>query len=128
MGYKGQTYRISTGVGGLYLTDNRETAPAQMMIDGTKNLNLHTDGRENRGGTSKKVTGHGSAQIMGGIDFTLENGTQYNVVATSDGKLWSDGTTEIQDTTLTINKFTSFTVYNNMLLICNGADTPRVLT
>lgn len=98
---------------------------AVQMVGNTKNINLNEDSREKRGGTGHVDSGYGSAQIMGGFDFTLQNGNQFNVVATADGKIWKDENTTIK-TGLTNNVFVSFEIYNNALYITNGADTPQI--
>lgn len=125
MSYVGKTFQIPCNRGGFYYSKNVDTIPPAMMIGLTKNLNLNHDGRETRGGTDIALTGYGGAQIMGGFDFTLRNGTQFNVVATADGKIWKNATTTIK-TGLASNVYVSFCVYNNKLYICNGDNIPQV--
>lgn len=125
MGYKGQTFEIPCDRGGLYNSPNIDRIPPEMMAEGTHNIGLEEDGWGKRGGTDLKHSGYGGAQIMGGFQFILDNGTEFLVVATADGKLWKDTTTTIK-TGLASNVYVSFTPYNNSLYISNGSNTPQI--
>jgi hypothetical protein len=125
MSYRGQTIAISGNRGGFYNSPNIDLIPQEMMVDSTKNINLHEDIREKRGGTAQVRTGHGAAQIMGGFDFTMIDGTQFNMVGTADGKIWKDASTVLH-TFATSDQYISFEVMNNKLYIFNGADIPQV--
>ena len=125
MSYSGETFRIPATRGGFNFSPNIDLIPDEAMIDGTKNLDLGEDARGRRGGTDIKLSGYGGAQIVGGVDFTLRDDNQFEVVATADGKIWKDDTTTIA-TGLAANVFIDFTVYNNELYICNGINTPQV--
>ena len=125
MSYQGQTFRIPCNRGGFFNSPNTDIIEATQMVEVTKNLSLEEDGREKRGGTSIISAGYGGAQVMGGKDFTLNNGNQFNVVATADGKIWRNATTTIK-TGLATNVYVSFTFYNNELYIFNGSNIPQV--
>lgn len=119
------TFEIPFNLGGLNHSSNIDKIPAEAMVHPSRNLNLHEDGRGSRGGTSKFQEGYGGAQIMGQYDFILQDGTQFLVVATTDGKIWQNKTTTIK-TGLTAGKKTRFEVLNNKLYMFNGADVTQV--
>jgi hypothetical protein len=121
------TYQNPANIGGLNHNPNIDLIPPEAMVYPSRNINIHEDGRGPRGGTSKinAVAGYGSAQVTGGFDFRLNNGNQFQVVTTADGKIWKDDSNTIK-TGLTINRFSSFSVMNNELYIANGADVPQV--
>jgi len=52
MPYKGETYRIPFNVGGLNHNQNQDLISPTAMIHPSRNLSLHRDGREKRGGTA----------------------------------------------------------------------------
>jgi hypothetical protein len=88
-------------------------------------MNLNKNGAETRGGTSHVLTAaYGGAKVMGNFDFTLNDGTQFLMALTTDGKLWKDATTSIH-TFATTGKYPGFSVMNNVLYICNAANTPQ---
>lgn len=119
------TYEVPCNLGGLNHSPNIDKIPPEAMVHPSRNLNLHEDGRGPRGGTSKKFTGYGGAQVMGQYDFILQNGAQFLVIATADGKIWQNETTTIK-TGLTADKKTRFEVLNNVLYMYNSADVPQV--
>ncbi|MEE9354204.1 MAG: hypothetical protein V3U75_01305 [Methylococcaceae bacterium] len=127
MSYAGKTFLLPFNLGGLNHNPNIDMIPPEAMVHPSRNINIHEGGRGPRGGTDKVNAGaaYGGAQITGGFDFRLNNGNQFQVVTTADGKIWKDGSTTIK-TGLTINRFSSFTVMNNELYICNGANVPQV--
>ena len=125
MGYAGKTYELPFNLGGLNHNPNIGKIPTEAMVHPSRNLNLNEDGRGSRGGTSKLLTGYGGAAIVGQYHYMLQNGTDFVVVATTDGKIWKDITTTIK-TGLTAGKTTTFEILNNELYICNGADIPQV--
>ena len=125
MGYGGKRIAIPANRGGFYDSPNLDLIPMEMMVDSTKNINLHEDAREKRGGTGQVESGYGGAQIMGGFDFTMEDGTQFNMVATTDGKVWKDDSTSLH-TFATAGQYVSFEVLNDVLYVANGANIPQV--
>ena len=126
MGYAGQTYTVPCSRGGLNHSPNIDDIPPEAMVHPSRNINMHRGGREPRGGTAKvnASAGYGSARIMGAFDYINSAGTQFQVVATTDGKIWKN-TTETIKTGLTTGKHVSFVVMNTLLYICNGADRPQ---
>jgi hypothetical protein len=125
MSYQGMTFPIPGNRGGFVDSPNFDLVSHVQMLGATKNISLNEDGREKRGGTGHVTSGYGGAQIMGGVDFTLTNGNQFDVVATTDGKIWKDENTTIK-TGLATGAYVSFTIYNNKLYIFNGFNTPQV--
>ena len=125
MGYRGKSIAIAANRGGYYNSPNLDLVAQEMMVGSTKNINLHEDAREKRGGTSQIESGYGGSQIMGGFDFTMNDGTQFNMVGTTDGKIWKDSSTSLH-TFATTGQYVSFEVMNNVLYICNGANIPQV--
>lgn len=123
MGYTGETYRIDISQGGFTANPNTDIIPPTSIIGG-KNINFHQGGKRRRKGTVK-VNGtavSGVPEITAIIDFTLINGTQFIVFATSDGKIYKNSTTTIK-TGLTANKIGCFCIFNNTLYYTNGTDT-----
>src|SRR3990172_1675028 len=126
MSYPGETYRIPCNRGGYFASPNLDNIPPEAMVGPTRNLNLHNEGREKRGGTAKvnSTAITGSPRIMGLHDFRLENGTGFLVVATSDGKIYKDFTTTIK-TGLGTSKVSGFEVFNNEIYFFNGFNRPQ---
>ena len=120
-------YQIPCNQGGLNHNPNIDMIPSVAMVHPSRNINLNEGGRKSRGGTSKvnASAGYGGARIVGAYDFRLQNNNQFQVVATADGKIWKDTTTTLK-TGWTIDKHVSFSVMNNVLYICNGANRPQV--
>jgi len=129
MSYSGKTFDIPFSGGGLTFAPNTDDISPVMMVDGTRNIDLHVRGRGTRGGTAHVNTTviPGLPRIMGLYDFILRNGNQFMVMATSDGNLYRDESNTIK-TGLTANRQTNFEVMNNKLYAVNGADTPQLWT
>lgn len=127
MGYAGQTYVIPCSKGGLNHSPNIADMPPEAMVFPSRNINMHRGGREPRGGTAKvnASAGYGSVRIMGGFDYINAAGTQFQVVVTTDGKIWKNTTETIKASGWTAGKHASFVVMNNLLYICNGYDRPQ---
>lgn len=129
MGFNGQTYRVSCGRGGYTANPNIDELDAFMMIDGSKNINIHENGRGPRGGTSHvdAAAMPSTPQINGIYDFTQTDGTQFVVRCTIDGKIYKDDTTTIK-TGLTADSsvYYDFAMLNDSLYISNGSDRPQV--
>jgi len=127
--YLGQTYVLDLNKGGFNNNRNRDSLPAEAMVDGTRNINLHKSARSKRGGTDN-VNGTvitDTPRIYGLYQFREKDGTETIVTATSDGKIQSNYNTEI-GTGLTINQAVHFETFNNLLIICTGNDLPQVWT
>lgn len=125
MSYSGQTFRIPCNRGGFTHNPNIDNIDPTMMVEPSRNINLHNNVRESRGGTSKVNTGYGGQRIMRAYDFIQVNGSQFYVVMTSDGKIWKN-TTDTIKTGLASSRFPSFVIWNDKLYIANGADRPQV--
>ena len=127
MGYRGQTHGIDFARGGFSFDQNIDKIPITAMVEGTKNINLHKGGRSKRGGTSH-VNGTvitGTPRIWGLYQFRLQNGTEFILTATSDGKIQKNYNTELK-TGLTIDRPVHFITFNNMCVICTGNDLPQI--
>lgn len=124
MGYSGETYPIDLFQGGFSHNPNIDSIPPFMMVEPSRNINLHKGGRSKRGGTAKvnSTAVSGNPRIMGMLDFILRNTNQFTCFATADGKIYKNSTTTIK-TGLTQNKLSNLTVYRNTLYHTNGADT-----
>ena len=88
MSYKGLTYRIPCDRGGFTYNPNVAAIEPFMMVDPSRNINMHKGGREPRGGT-EHVNGaavSGTPSINGLFDYTNAIGTQFLPLGTSDGK------------------------------------------
>lgn len=129
MGYSGKTFDIPFSAGGFTFAPNTDDISPAMMVDGTRNIDLHVRGRGKRGGTAhvNSTVIPGQPRIMGLFDFILRNGNQFTVIATADGKIYRDENTTIK-TGLTTSKQTNFEVMNNKLYAVNGSDIPQLWT
>jgi hypothetical protein len=67
----------------------------------------------------------GAVSVTGLFDFTLANGNQFIVRATSDGKLWKTVADTIK-TGWTANKKVFITQISDEIIFCNGANKPTV--
>lgn len=125
MGFAGQTYQIPCDKGGFSFDKNLDTIDPSMFVLPSKNINLHQNGREKRGGTSKVNASavSGTPRILGIIDFRL-SGSAYQVFAGDDGKIYRDSTTVLKTGMSTTNKY-SFAVFGAELYICDGASIPQ---
>jgi hypothetical protein len=129
-----QTYRNFTLSGGLDLKTSPmhlATRPTQKWLTQAKHAVFTT-----AGGVTKRydstiinsATLGATVTITGGYQFRHSNGTDYTVCGTDDGrvvKLNTDGTTTDLVTGLTTGTRWSFAVYGDLLICCNGADTPK---
>lgn len=123
MGYAGQTYRVPCDIGGFNANPNTDIIPPTSIIDGS-NMNYHQGGKRKRKGTAKvnSTAISGAPHLIGGIDFILNDGTQFQVFASNDGKIYKNTTTTIK-TGLTLNTVANFCVFNNTLYHTNRSDT-----
>lgn len=124
-----ETFNIPLDGGGFTDNPNIDLIQPNMMLDGSRNINLEERGRRKRGGTShvNAAAFSGTPRVMGIFDFTLQDTTQHIVTATGDGKLFRDDTNTIK-TGLSTNKITDFEVFDDVLYIANGTDTPQKWT
>ena len=121
--YQGETQGIDCSKGGFNHDPNIDAIPPFMMIEPSRNINIHENGWGKRGGTSK-INGaaiSGSPKIQGIYDFTLQNGTQFIMLGTNDGKIYKNPTTTIK-TGLGLNAIPHMMNYENELYFCNGAN------
>lgn len=127
MAYRGNTDAIRCDQGGFNHNPNVDLIPAEMMVTPTRNINLHENGRGKRGGTVKEngTAISGGPQGMGLHDFTLNNGNQFIVKATDDGKVYKNFTDTIK-IGLTSGQYYHFDEMENELYISNGLDSPMV--
>lgn len=125
LGYIGETYRVPEAAGGWNANPNIDVIPPEAMTD-ARNINLHKGGRTTRGGVSK-VNGTAitnAVQVMGGFWFKKQNGNEFIVTTTTDGKIQRDYVNEL-NTGMSTAKYSSFEVFNDTLYISNGADRPQ---
>ena len=126
MPYSGETFDIKCNVGGWNANPNIDTIPPSAMVE-VENLNLNKGGRGTRGGVDV-VNGtviSGAPQVMGAYQFRLKNGSTFIVTATNDGKIQKDYTTTVLKTGLTVDKYSLFETFEDVLYVCNGADVPE---
>ncbi len=126
MAYKGSTYQIPCDRGGYNHSANIDLIPPEAMVTPSRNINLHTGGREKRGGTShvNETALTDEPQITGLYDWMMQDqSTQFLITASADGKLWKDFTTTIK-TGLGLAKFPSFEVMDDTLFIAWDGSTP----
>lgn len=125
MGYSGQTFVVPQNAGGFQYRYDLEFVDPSMLVGDSRNFNLHRDGRQKRGGTTKingtAVTG--APRILGIHDFRLA-ASSVQVFGASDGKLYKNSTTTIKTGMSTTNKY-SFAVFENELFVTDGETTPQ---
>lgn len=125
MGYSGQTFLIPQSAGGFQYRYDLEYVEPTMLVGESRNFNLHRDGRQKRGGTSK-INGtavSGAPRIMGMFDFRLPT-SSFQVFVGDDGNLYKDATNVIKAGMSNTNK-PSFVVFDNEVFICDGETTPQ---
>ncbi|MDP2672053.1 MAG: hypothetical protein Q8O68_00905, partial [Candidatus Daviesbacteria bacterium] len=123
MGYPGNIFPIPCDRGGFSHNPNIDTIEPFQMVDPSSNINIHNNYRQPRGGTSK-INGtavSGAPQLTGLIDYILPAGTQFNVFATNDGKIYKNSTTTIK-TGLTANQIPNFCVFQGNLYHTNNSN------
>ncbi len=127
MGYGGDTLGIPFTRGGLNHDPNTDNIPPDAMVNGSKNVALHENGRGKRGGTAHVNTTvlPGQPKVTGLYDFVLQDGTQFDVMATADGKIYKNETTTIK-TGLTAGQEMNFEVMNDEIYGSNGANPVQV--
>lgn len=121
MGYDGGQHISDYSRGGLVFINNFDAILPHHMVYPTRNINLNGGGREPRGGTAIKYDGYGGAQIMGQFDFILDNGNQFLVTVTTDGKIWKNKD-DILKTGVSTGIYPSFEIMNDTLYIALGAN------
>lgn len=123
--YRGQSYIINCGQGGLNHNYNIDAVPPTSFVTPSRNINLHEGGRRKRGGTAKVNTTaiSGAPSVVGLHDFKLSSQAEFLVMATNDGKLWKNYTTTIS-TGMTADKYVSFMSADDTLFVSNGEDVP----
>ncbi|MEE8382225.1 MAG: hypothetical protein V3R78_10185 [Thermodesulfobacteriota bacterium] len=92
-----------------------------------RNINIHEDGRGKRGGTAIfSAASTRNSQLTGVIDFTLASGTQFVVTTTTEGEVWKDNATQLNSgNLLKSGAFTTFSIANDKVYICDGGTTPQ---
>lgn len=125
--YRGQTYQILCGVGGLNYNNNPDRIPATAMIPPSRNVNSHRGGWGSRGGTSLVNSGvyTGTPQIMGLYDFRLRNGNQFTMAATDNGEVYKNEDTTITTAMSDSGTYYDFETFENELYIVDGKTTPQ---
>ncbi len=93
-----------------------------MMVEGSRNINFHSGGREKRGGTKHVNTTalSGNPSILGMFQFRKINGNSFLILYASDGKVYKNFTDVLA--ALTPNVYPDFQVFNDKLYIVNGVD------
>ncbi len=129
MGYQGNAYPIDCSKGGLTGSKTADALQPYMMVWPTRNINLHNNIREKRGGTSHIYAAAlpGADQIMGLYDFVMRGGTQYIIAATKNGDIFKDDTNTIKTSASTSNYF-SFETGEDCLFIADGDTQLQVWT
>jgi hypothetical protein len=130
-----KSYRVDSFAGGL------DVKTTKLRLSRLKDGNRLTEARNmvltTEGGVTKRygkvaintTTLGATVKILGGIQFRLSSGTDYQVVGTSDGRVVrinTDGTTANLATGKSTNAGVRyrFAVYNDLLHITNGYDAP----
>lgn len=129
MGLNIQTYNLPFNRGGFYYDPNYDVVPVQSMISGSRNINLHTGGREKRGGTAYVYNNFitGNPRITGLYQFSKRDGNVYLIIAANNGEIWNGNTSAIA-TGLTTGGLYSFETFNDQVYICNNVNQVKVWT
>jgi len=129
MGYVGNTLSIAFNTnhkfGGFSDNPNREELPPHMLVDASKNVTLHEGGYRKRGGTIPVGTQiSGSPQIIGYYDFVQLDGTQFEITAATDGKVYKNDVDTIAINLSTTN-YHDFATIGDTLLSVDGSKSMR---
>ena len=135
LGQQLKSYRVDSFAGGLDVKTTR--LRLSRLKNGTRLTQADNCVLTTEGGVTKRfgkvainaTTLGATVKILGGIQFRLSSGTDYQVVGTSDGrvvKILTDGTTANLVTGKSTNAGVRyrFAVYNDLLHITNGYDAP----
>ena len=130
MGYIGKQFIIDCSKGGLTGNKNIDSVDPNDMLTVTRNINLHENGREKRGGTSKILaSAFGTQDIMGVYDYRLINGKQFLIVAGSGGSVYATeiggGGTQTGIFGFAANSYCSFETFEDVLYGTNGTTKPQ---
>jgi hypothetical protein len=126
MSFSGQRFKLGL-VGSFNGNENFDDIPVGQMTINSKNVNNHNGVVEKRGGTALEGSLiAGNPDCLGGGQLVLENGTQHDYFAGSDGELYRDGSS-IQSSRSATAKV-HFTVADKKMFICNGVDAVKVDT
>ena len=136
MGYSGQSFIIDCSKGGLTGNKNIDSVDPNDMLAGTRNINLHENGRRKRGGVVSQFGSAGVSApefnnaILGLYDFRLVDGTQHLMiyVGGTDEGLYYGWEGEGQHTRLKImtgGANASFETFENTLFVADGANKPQ---
>lgn len=125
MGYSHNTYKIPFLNAAAQDNPNYDAVEQTALMMRSKNINLHEGGIRKRGGTAKdnNTVVTGTPQILGLTDFWVDTATQYKVFFASDGGIYKNYTTTIATGKSTTAK-PSFSVFGNVLYMCNGVNVP----
>ena len=125
MGFAGATYQIPCDRGGFTFNKNLDLVEPFMFVMPSRNINLHQNGRGKRGGTTKvnSTAVSGGPQILGLFDFQLA-ASSFQMFAATDGKIYKNTTSAIKTGMSTTNKY-NFSVFDQEVYICDGANTPQ---
>ena len=127
MAYKGSVFPVICSQGGLTGATAVNDIPSEMMLYGSRNLNLEKGGRRKRGGTAY-VNANAFAdtpKVLGIQEFKIRAGTQFIVCHTNDGKIYKNATDTIK-TGWGTTGYTSFAQGDDTLFMCDGASVPQV--
>lgn len=131
MGYGGTTAQIIMEQAGFtFRRDDKMAFPAA-LVDGSKNINFSEGGISKRGGTSKVSVGTipGTNPPGRGIyNFRLQNGNNFVVFATADGKVYHTNYSNEIATGMSTSNFFNFSTFNNECYIADGATIPKYWT
>lgn len=125
MGFSGDVHRLLFKTGGFNANPNVDELPDTSMLVGSKNVNLHSGGRQKRGGTAFDFTAISGTSITGLHHFAKRNGDVFLPFTTGNGKIYSRPSTVLK-TGLATNKISSFTTYLNSVYIMNVANKVQV--
>jgi hypothetical protein len=127
MGYRGITARIPFDKAGFQPGRDTEFLLPFALVEPTCNVNFHEGGISKRGGTQPFLTAAitGTPAIRGLFQFRKQNGTDFLLFADANGKVYYDGVSNILKSGLSTSNYFSFSVFDDEVFICDGANIPQ---
>ncbi len=123
MGFSGSSVTHLLQKGGFNHSPSQDSILETSMVEASRNINLHTGGREKRGGTAKvygaAITG--TPRIRGIHHFAKKNGTSFVVITTNDGKIFSGNATVLK-TGLATGVRSSFVTFKDKVYVSNKSN------
>lgn len=128
MSYRGATLRIPFDAAGFQHNRNEERMPPPILVDGSKNYDLHEGGISKRGGTTAVLSSalSGNPEGRGIFQFVRSDGQKFTLFSDSNGNLYSNSESNIIKSGMSPQNIYSFSVFANECYIADGNTVPQV--